>query len=446
VAGSDVGTYAFTLGDLSAGLNYTLHLPAAPATFAITAKSIVVTPDPGQGKVYGSADPSPLTYTLAVGALESGDHITGLLGRVAGSDVGTYAFTLGDLSAGLNYTLHLPAAPATFAIGKAVLTVTANDKTITEGDSTPIFSVSYSGFVNGDSALSLGGGPTFTFAGIAPTTYASSTTPPASPGTYSITPGGLPNGNYSYDYKPGTFTINTAVNYPPSISSFTATNANLLVGPMVFPKATPTATTFTTVFTDPNPFDSWAETFIGGPSGSSASPTTTAGQPTQHTFVVPYTFTTAGCRTVTATVTDHGGLFDSKGLAVGVGSGDFLPPMTDQSVTDELKNGQVLPVKVRIANCNGPITGLNPSIVLKVGDATDGVSDDSLTTIVPDSVSAADVNGVMRQASDGTYIYNMKVNATPAQVSAGTVFTIVVTPNIFGYPSQTLRHKILPRK
>ena len=64
VAGEDVNTYAFTLGTLTAGANYTLTVAATP-TFSITAKAILITPDAGQTKVFGQADPTPFTYTFA---------------------------------------------------------------------------------------------------------------------------------------------------------------------------------------------------------------------------------------------------------------------------------------------------------------------------------------------------------------------------------------------
>ena len=98
VAGENVGNYAFTLGTLTAGSNYTLSIAATPE-FSITSKAILITPDAGQTKVFGQADPTPFTYTFAP-ALGGSDAITGLMGRVAGEDVNTYAFTLGTLTAG----------------------------------------------------------------------------------------------------------------------------------------------------------------------------------------------------------------------------------------------------------------------------------------------------------------------------------------------------------
>ncbi|MBI2778096.1 MAG: S8 family serine peptidase, partial [Chloroflexi bacterium] len=115
-AGENVGTYVIGLGTLSAGSNYTLILAASPVTFAITAKSVTITPNSGQSKVYGSADPT-LTYSFsALGGSDTSSVFTGALSRAAGENVGTYVIGLGTLSAGSNYTLILAASPVTFAI------------------------------------------------------------------------------------------------------------------------------------------------------------------------------------------------------------------------------------------------------------------------------------------------------------------------------------------
>ncbi len=83
--------------------------------------------------------------------------------------------------------------------------------------------------------------------------------------------------------------------------------------------------------------------------------------------------------------------------------------------------------------------------MLKKGDLTDGVYDDSLVTVTPDSVSGADTNGVMR-AADGYYIYNMRVNLPNADLGT-TPYTIVITPGITGYVgTMQLRHKIMATK
>jgi hypothetical protein len=95
--GEDVGIYTITPGTLAvkSGSNYTITLDATPVTFKIKkAPKLSVTAD-ANGKVYGDITPEVLTYTAT--GLKNGDKeadvFTGLLTRVAGEDVGTYAIT-----------------------------------------------------------------------------------------------------------------------------------------------------------------------------------------------------------------------------------------------------------------------------------------------------------------------------------------------------------------
>jgi hypothetical protein len=138
VAGENVadGPYAYTLGNLSAGTNYSLSLGGSN-TFAITAKPVVITADAGQSKVFGAADPA---FTFSNNASLAASAFTGALGRVAGENVadGPYAYTLGNLSAGTNYSLSLSGS-ATFAITPKAITVTADAQKKIAGTPDPNF-------------------------------------------------------------------------------------------------------------------------------------------------------------------------------------------------------------------------------------------------------------------------------------------------------------------
>src|SRR5262249_48349709 len=148
------------------------------SSLTITPATLTITPDAGQAKVYGAAVPT-LTYT-ASGFVNNDPAatLTGALGTTAtaASPVGTYAFTLGTLAAGSNYTVALATTPPTFAVTRATLTVTANDQTKIQGEANPAFTVRYSGFVLGEGPGVLGGTLTFS---LTPT-----------PGGYTITPSG----------------------------------------------------------------------------------------------------------------------------------------------------------------------------------------------------------------------------------------------------------------
>jgi hypothetical protein len=98
-------------------------LSAAPITFAITPKTVIITPASGQHKVYGSVDPA-LTYAhTALGGSDTDSVFTGALARAAGENVGPYVINLNTLSAGGNYILVLSATPVAFEIAPAPLTI-----------------------------------------------------------------------------------------------------------------------------------------------------------------------------------------------------------------------------------------------------------------------------------------------------------------------------------
>ena len=104
--GENVGTYAITLGTLSAGRNYDLKFISEQINFEILKTDISIKPDPNQSKVYGAPDP-PLTFTITSGTLFQGDTFKGGLGRQTGEDVGKYAIQQGTLSLNNNYNLKV---------------------------------------------------------------------------------------------------------------------------------------------------------------------------------------------------------------------------------------------------------------------------------------------------------------------------------------------------
>ncbi len=197
-ASSAVGTYAFTLGSLGAGPNYTLTLAAAPPTFAVTPAPLTIQPNAGQSKVYCAAVPG---LTESATGFVNGDTaalLTGAPGTTAtaSSAVGTYAFTLGSLGAGANYTLVLAASP-TFAVTPASLIITANSASIRSGQALPVFTATYSGFVNGDTSASLA----------TPATFSTTASVGSPAGTYPITVSGASSPNYTITDVPGTLTV-----------------------------------------------------------------------------------------------------------------------------------------------------------------------------------------------------------------------------------------------
>src|SRR5207247_1607401 len=102
----------------------------------------------------------------------------------AASHAGTYPITASGAVAA-DYTISYVAG--TLTVNGAALTVTADNKTKTYGAANPALTVSYSGFVNGDTAASL-----TTAATVTTTASASSHA-----GTYPITASGAVAADYT---------------------------------------------------------------------------------------------------------------------------------------------------------------------------------------------------------------------------------------------------------
>lgn len=194
VSGNNVGEYAYTLGNLSAGPDYVLQLSSASplAKFSITPKLVDITPVPGQCKTYGDPDPV-IRFTNNAGL--SADDYTGALSREAGNKVGDYNYLIGTLSAGNNYTLRL-VCTSSFLIKPAPLLVTVKTTVIFKGDRLPDFESTITGLKYSDRPA---------------VSYTLSPNCVGQPGVYTITPSlrGFPNlFNYVVKYVSGKLYIN----------------------------------------------------------------------------------------------------------------------------------------------------------------------------------------------------------------------------------------------
>ena len=108
-------------------------------------------------------------------------------------------YTLTAASSNDNYVIYDTESTRTtsFTVKPAPLAVTVNNKTITYGDAVPGFTLSYEGFVGGETASVLGGTATFThgyeqFSDV---------------GTYTVTASGLTSENYEITYNQGTLNV-----------------------------------------------------------------------------------------------------------------------------------------------------------------------------------------------------------------------------------------------
>ena len=142
----------------------------------------------------------PIARRLDVARLQpnwSGDVLDLVVDFVTYVFVPAYAITASG-AAGTNYSITQVAG--TLTITTAPLTITANSTNKVYGAALPTFMASYSGFVNGDTASSLGTAVT-----LGTTATASSPV-----GTYAITASGAVGTNYSITHVAGTLTVTTA--------------------------------------------------------------------------------------------------------------------------------------------------------------------------------------------------------------------------------------------
>ena len=206
------GVFAFTLiahNEVGADAMQAFTLTVNKATLTVTANNSAST--------YGQA---PGAFAASYSGFKNGDTSAMLSGApsltttaTASSPAGNYAITaaVGTLAA-TNYSFTF--VNGTLTVGKATLTVTANNAASTYGHAFPTFTDTVTGFVNGDTQAVVSGSPSLT-------TTATSNSPA---GTYAITAaiGTLSATNYSFVFFDGILTIN---NPSPTVSGFSPSSA-----------------------------------------------------------------------------------------------------------------------------------------------------------------------------------------------------------------------------
>ena len=186
--------------------------PNSTVTHALLLTPLVsqtVTFDPIANKTYGDA-PFTVSATASSNLPVTFSVVSGPA-TVSGSTVtitGAGSVTLRASQAG-DDTYASASADQTFTVATAPLSVIADHKTRFYGAPDPTFTVSFMGFLNGDTPASLTGT-------LSATTSANQSSPV---GTYSITPGGLTSNNYNLNFVNGTLTINQSqfLNWQPEL-------------------------------------------------------------------------------------------------------------------------------------------------------------------------------------------------------------------------------------
>lgn len=133
---TNAGSYTITpsAAVISGGLASNYDISYDTGTLEISPKTVTVTPNSGQTKVFGASNPTYL-YSLSEAI-----SVTGALSRDSGEDVDTYLFDIGTLEpSSANYALELGGS-VTFAITKKPVTVTPNSgQTKAYGASNPTY-------------------------------------------------------------------------------------------------------------------------------------------------------------------------------------------------------------------------------------------------------------------------------------------------------------------
>mgnify|MGYP001085964834 CR=1 FL=1 len=205
------GTFSYSpaSGTLLNSGNYTLSVTFTPddtENYAVAQKTVPLTVNKAPltitaqntSRDYATANPS---FSVTYSGFVNGEDVSDLGGTLTittsadiDSPAGTYPIVPSGLSSD-NYDINF--VNGTLTINKVPLTVTAQNASRNYGEANPSFSVTYSGFVNGEDESDLGG------------TLTISSADSSSPvGTYPIVPSGLTSNNYEISYVNGTLTIN----------------------------------------------------------------------------------------------------------------------------------------------------------------------------------------------------------------------------------------------
>jgi hypothetical protein len=259
---SNVGTYVITpVLSLLVATNYSFS--AANGTLTITPATLTAT------TTTGSATYSGVSQTVTVIGGITGTY-NGVL-TASGTNAGSFYRTI---TGNNNYAGS--SVTGTLTIGKAVLTITSNNASMTYGSSVPSFTYTPTGFVNSETAAVISGGTV---------TYTTTGTSSSNVGTYAITPvSTLSATNYTFSAANGTLTINpvaiTSVTW--SIGSATTSAHNSTAQSVTVSSIAPTGATYSLATTTATNVGSVASTILTGTgnySGSFTSSNLTIGAP-----------------------------------------------------------------------------------------------------------------------------------------------------------------------
>ena len=350
-------TYSGDTGS-STSTSAALPLTVAPASLVITGSSSAVT--------YGTA-PAPVVASFA--GFVNGDGPGVLTAQPTcsstasgSSPVGTYPTTCSGAAAA-NYAITYAAGQ--IVVAPAPLSVSASSGTMTYGGSVPAVTPTYVGFVNGDTASSLGSAPSCTTAA----------TSSSGVGSYPTNCAGAVDPNYTFSYTPGQVTVgaapllvtasSVATTYGTAATAITPSYSGFLNGDTSASLTTQascvtTATTSSSVGTYPSSCSgaadpNYAISYVGGTVTVTPAPVTITALSTSMTYG-------GAAPTVTPTIS---GLQNGEGTSV-LGGG--LACTTTATSTS--------PVGSYDSSCSGAV---DPNYAITYVDGSIGVTQASLT-------------------------------------------------------------------
>lgn len=192
---SPVGKYAITA---SAAVSQNYKFSYVPNVLTITQAALVVKAD-DKSKLYGQQNPA---LTLSYTGLAAQDNGAALnlqtvvsTTATAASTVNTYPIIVNGLASTTNYTVSYTGG--SLSVTQAPLNIKANDVDKAQGQPNPVFTFTYTGFVNGDQAGNLATLPVAT----------TSATQSSPKGVYPITVSGAASPNYAITYTDGQISV-----------------------------------------------------------------------------------------------------------------------------------------------------------------------------------------------------------------------------------------------
>jgi hypothetical protein len=205
-------------------LNYTLTVGApilnmSPAANSTLPAGSYATPYVGaQITVSGGTAP----YTFSASGLPAGMGIDPATGMISGTPTATGSFTVQvtatDHSTGTGSPFNITQT-YTLNVAQSTLTITVNNATMVYGGTFPTFTLSYSGWQNGDGPSSLTTAPVIT----------TSASPFSGVGNYALIPSGAVDPNYTIVYVNGNLSIT------PATLTVTASDESMVYGSSSLP-------------------------------------------------------------------------------------------------------------------------------------------------------------------------------------------------------------------